>query len=227
MPNYAVQSPTNPMRGIEAGSLVGYSFGAIGAVAISALTRNLNGTVSLTTSANHSFAAGEICTLTDQLSVANAGKIVSVGGTRFGGNYLITAIGSPTTATLQPLDDVIQHQPADTATGGQASSIQYEQPAAPQAGQAFALPRPQWGTGIGFYANGKFSAAPGAFEVDIQVADVDADPRYQTVANGNITTVDATNNTFHFDVTWTSAKFARMRILSRTNAVGFIGTLGA
>lgn len=228
MPNYAVQSPANPMRGLETGGLIGYSFGAIGAVAISALTRNLNGTVSLTTGTNHNFAAGEIVTLTDQLTVAAAGKIVSVAGTRFGGNYLITAIGSPTTATLQPLDDVIQHQPIDTATGGQASSIQYEAPGAPQAGKAFALGRDQMGSGgVGFYVNGVANGAPGAAEIDIQVADVDNDVRYQTGANMNITTFDATNNTFHLDGTWTSAKFVRAKLKTNPNAVGWIVTIGA
>lgn len=70
-----------------------------------------------------------------------------------------------------------------------------------------------------FAVDGKFSGAPGAFEVDVQVAAVDSDTNYQTVSNGNVTTVDATNNTFHLDGTLVTAKFGRLLIRSRTNAV--------
>jgi len=228
MPNYAVQSPTNPMRGIERGGIVGYSFGALAGVAISSLTRAASGIVTLVTTGNHNFAAGEICTLTDQISVAAVGKIVSVGGTRFGGNYLIQSVTNATTVVLLPLDDVILHQPADTATGGQANSIQYEAPTPPQAGKAFALPMQGAGAsgGIGFYVNGVANGAPGAFEVDVQVADVDADARYTTIASGNVTTV-GTNNSFHLDATWTEAKFARAKLVSNGNSVGWIITIGA
>jgi hypothetical protein len=73
--------------------------------------------------------------------------------------------------------------------------------------------------------DGKFSGAPGAFEVDCQVADVDADANYQTLANLNIATVDAVNNTFHAEAV-TDARFARMLMRSRTNAVSITGTIG-
>ena len=43
------------------------------------------------------------------------------------------------------------------------------------------------GTPGGFSVTGFFSGAPGAFEIDVQVSDVDADAQYQTCANGNIT----------------------------------------
>jgi hypothetical protein len=66
---------------------------------------------------------------------------------------------------------------------------------------------------------GFFSGAPGSFEIDVQVSDVDADAQYQTCANGNITTVDATNNTFHFDGSTVLATFVRLLMRSRTNAV--------
>jgi hypothetical protein len=105
-------------------------------------------------------------------------------------------------------------------------SIAYETPAAPQAGQAFALAGPlSLSSSFGFAVDGKFSAAPGAFEVDVQVADIDADANYQTASGMNITTVDATNNTFHADCTLVTAKFARVRLLSRTNAVGLVSTI--
>lgn len=76
-----------------------------------------------------------------------------------------------------------------------------------------------------FAIDGKFSGAPGAFEVDVQVAAVDADTNYQTVLNGNITTVDATNNTFHFDGTLVQTKFTRLLMRSRTNAVSITATV--
>ena len=71
----------------------------------------------------------------------------------------------------------------------------------------------------GFGVTGFFSGAPGAFEVDVQVSDFDVDVQYQTVANGNITTVDAVNNTFHFDGATVRAQFARLLLRSRANNV--------
>ena len=86
------------------------------------------------------------------------------------------------------------------------------------ASQRVALGGKEGGPG-GFSVTGFFSGAPGSFEVDVQVSDVDADTQYQSVANGNITTVDATNNTFHFDGATVLATFARLLLRSRTNAV--------
>lgn len=71
----------------------------------------------------------------------------------------------------------------------------------------------------GFGVNGFFSAAPGAFEIDVQVSDHDVDAQYQTVANGNITTVDSTNQSFHFDGSLVTARFARLLMRLRGNAV--------
>lgn len=71
----------------------------------------------------------------------------------------------------------------------------------------------------GFSVTGFFSAAPGAFEIDVQVSDVDSDTQYQTVANGNITSVDSTNQTFHFDASSVLATFVRLLMRTRTNAV--------
>lgn len=77
----------------------------------------------------------------------------------------------------------------------------------------------------GFSITGKFSGAPGAFEIDVQVADVDADTNYQTCANGNITSVDATNNTFHFDGPTVTATFMRLLMRTRTNSVSVTSTI--
>jgi hypothetical protein len=80
-------------------------------------------------------------------------------------------------------------------------------------------------SGMPFSVDGKFSGAPGAFEVDVQVAATDVDTNYQTVSNGNITTVDATNNTFHLDATLVTARFVRLLMRSRTNAVSITATI--
>src|SRR5271163_1760513 len=227
MPPYAVQSPANPMRGIVRGD-TGYSFGALTPATIAAsptgLVRAAGGIVTLTTTGNHNFAPGELVTVYDVGRTAGT-AITAVGGTRFGGNYLITAIPSATTATLQPVDDVLIHQAPDTGGGGQASSIAYENPAAPQAGQAFALANrgdnsmSPWG----FAVDGIFSAAPGAFEVDIQGAFVDADAEYSVLVNGAIAATDANATLkFHADFTWTVANFVRAKIITRTNNVGLI-----
>jgi hypothetical protein len=77
----------------------------------------------------------------------------------------------------------------------------------------------------GFAIDGKFSGAPGTFEVDVQVAAVDADTNYQTVSNGNVTSVDSTNNTFHFDGTLVKAKFVRLLMRTRTNSVSITATI--
>ena|ERR1700719_993415 len=75
------------------------------------------------------------------------------------------------------------------------------------------------GTPAGFSVTGFFSAAPGALEIDVQVSDVDVDAQYQTCLNGNLTVVDATNNTFHYDGATVLATFVRLLMRTRTNAV--------
>jgi hypothetical protein len=77
--------------------------------------------------------------------------------------------------------------------------------------------------GTPFSVDGKFSSAPGAFEVDVQVAAIDADTNYQTCSNCNVTTVDATNNTFHLDYSG-NAKYARLLMRTRTNSVTITAT---
>src|SRR5437660_1303789 len=70
-----------------------------------------------------------------------------------------------------------------------------------------------------FGVDGKFSGAPGAFEIDVQVAATDSDTQYQTISNGNVTTVDSTNNTFHLVAPQENARFARLLMRSRANSV--------
>lgn len=73
--------------------------------------------------------------------------------------------------------------------------------------------------GTPFSVDGKFSASPGTFEVDVQLAAVDSDTNYQTCSNCNITTVDSTNFTFHLDAVLTNAKFVRLLMRTRGNSV--------
>jgi hypothetical protein len=76
-----------------------------------------------------------------------------------------------------------------------------------------------------FSVDGKFSGAPGAFEVDVQVAAFDVDAQYQTISGGNVTTVDAINFTFHVDATLTNSTFARLLMRTRTNAVSITASI--
>jgi hypothetical protein len=85
-------------------------------------------------------------------------------------------------------------------------------------------------TGNPFSIDGKFSGLPGAtnttgFEVDVQVAAVDVDANYQTINNGNITTVDATNFTFHIDCPQVVGRFMRLLVRTRTNSVTLTATV--
>lgn len=75
------------------------------------------------------------------------------------------------------------------------------------------------GLGTGISVKGFFSGAPGAFEIDVQASDVDVDAQYQTLSNGNITTVDAVNQTFLLEDAASNHKFYRLLMRSRTNAV--------
>lgn len=207
---------------------IGYSFGVPTTVAIAAsptgLVRASGGVVTVTTSANHNFATGHTATV--GMMATGGSSSTSVGGTRFDERYTILTTPSATTATLMPVDPVVQHQAVDTGGAGTITSRAYETPAAPQAGLAYALAgNTQLSAPDGFAVDGRFSAAPGVFEVDVQVADTDADANYQTISNGNVTTMDATNFTFHFDCTFVRARFARVLLRTRTNAVGFICTI--
>jgi hypothetical protein len=93
------------------------------------------------------------------------------------------------------------------------------------ASQQIALVRLPGEPGTPFEVSAFFVSDPGSFEVDVQVADEDIDSHYQTVANGNITTVDATNQTFHFDGATIRAKFVRLLMRTLSNAVAVTATI--
>ena len=90
------------------------------------------------------------------------------------------------------------------------------------ASQEIAISRSPIGNQQAMAFDGFFSGAPGAFEIDVQVAPNDVEAQYQTIANGNITTVDAVNNSFHMDLAVVSG-FVRALLRSRANAVNVTG----
>jgi hypothetical protein len=55
--------------------------------------------------------------------------------------------------------------------------------------------------------------------VDVQAASQDNDADYQTVVNGNLTSRDTVNFTFRFDGSTVVARYLRLLMRSRTNAV--------
>lgn len=86
------------------------------------------------------------------------------------------------------------------------------------ASQQLALLRLQTQNGMPFNVSGFFSGDPGTFEIDIQVSDDDVDAHYVTIANGQISAVNATF-AFHVACTLESATFVRLLMRTRTNAV--------
>jgi hypothetical protein len=93
------------------------------------------------------------------------------------------------------------------------------------ASQQVALVRVPGENGTSFSVDGYFSGAPGTFEIDVQAAANDIDAQYQTVASGNLTTVDAVNQTFHFAANAENARFVRLLMRTRTNAVNVTATI--
>lgn len=95
-----------------------------------------------------------------------------------------------------------------------------EQPAAPQASKAFAIPTPMIGNHPpAINVDIEFSADPGVFQLDVQEAEEDENASYMTVPSaGSLTTVDA-NFRSRADIFPFVGKFIRLNLVSRTNAV--------
>jgi hypothetical protein len=102
----------------------------------------------------------------------------------------------------------------------QPGNVAGESPAAPQASVAVMLPASEQGAPPMVSLEIRFSGAPGAFNIQIQEADTDADAFYVTPSNGayTITAVSA-NNIARVDLSPTGGKFLRVLLSSRTNAV--------
>jgi len=136
--------------------------------------------------------------------------------------FLITAatFAQPVYNASNPINcapgQVIAVWSAETPTPGAGNN---------SASQQVALVAAIGRSGSPFSVDGKFSGAPGAFEVDVQVAATDSDTNYQTCSNCNVTTVDATNQTFHLDAVLVNAKYARLLMRSRTNSVTITATI--
>ena len=82
--------------------------------------------------------------------------------------------------------------------------------------------------GSPFSADIQFSANPGTFEIDVQVANVDQDSAYYTLDQGTtndgaIAEVNA-NFSAHLDAPFVTAKFARLKLVSLQNAVTITGS---
>lgn len=114
---------------------------------------------------------------------------------------------------------------ADKAIPLSDMNVAGETPTPPQASVAI-------GIGVGAGMNNappmvtfefRFSGAPGAFNIQIQEADTDADGNYITPAAAayTITAVNA-NNVARVDLSPTGGKFMRVLLSTRTNAVSLI-----
>jgi hypothetical protein len=104
--------------------------------------------------------------------------------------------------------------------GDQFLLFNAEQPAPGQASQQVCLANAPNATSLpGAAVEIFFSAAPGAFNVQVQEADTDTDAAYITIpTTGTITTVSGTNFA-RVEFPTLKAKFLRVLLSTRTNAV--------
>lgn len=123
---------------------------------------------------------------------------------------------SPPFLSLAP-GEVVKVWAAETPSPGAGGA---------SASQQLALLRVQTQSGTPFSVSGFFASAPGAFEIDVQVSNDDVDTHYQTVANGQITTVDSTNQTFNLQGVQIDTLFVRLLMRSRTNSVAVTAWIG-
>lgn len=87
-----------------------------------------------------------------------------------------------------------------------------------------AIPRSPNGALAGLNVELHFSAAPGAFQVDVQGANDDVNANFTLITGANVTAVDAVTFNARSDIS-TSAGFVRFFIKSRTNAVNLTARL--
>jgi hypothetical protein len=93
-----------------------------------------------------------------------------------------------------------------------------ESPAAPQASDRVAIGNKDMNYPASISVEVQFSAAPGAFELDVQDADTDADAYYQNVSGGQLTAVSAAF-TGRIELVPIKGRFLRVRLASLDNAV--------
>jgi hypothetical protein len=217
MPNY---SPARPTKHLAPGDSE-YLFGVLTSVALAGtgtpgLSRSATGVVTATTTGAHNFVPGQ------RVSIAGTASVLYPQGNfvyAFDGEFTILTVPSTTTFTYNDFN-----KPVDTGGGGTATSIAAEQPTAPQASTQISLQpeRSQGAPGVTFEI--WFTAAPGAFEVDIQTAIEDVDSSYVTPTGSaayKVTAVSA-NQYASSDLIPVGERFNRALIVSRTNAVGIV-----
>lgn len=114
--------------------------------------------------------------------------------------------------------------PALMATPGQAQVLfSAETPAAGSKSRQACLPPSHFGTPKAFSLEIDFAADPGAFSLSVQTSDTDADASYVTLST--ITTgLNASFNT-RTEIVNVVAKFVRVLLVTRTNAVALTVTL--
>ena len=176
--------------------------------------------VTITTGAAHGFVPGQPV---DIKGVGSVGHFTNVYG--FDGSYTILSV--PSTTTFTYFDP---QKPDDTGGGGVAVSIQAEQPVALPANsqQVSILNNRGTTTPPGIRVEGWWTAAPGAFEIDLQSASSDVDSAYvmNTVSSATKVTADATDtntqNIFTVDLIPFGGPFFRARMITRTNGVGLV-----
>lgn len=111
--------------------------------------------------------------------------------------------------------------PQSLAPGESAYFFNAETPAEPSASDRFALQQaPYTSHESSISVEVRFSGDPGAFELNIQDSDTDADGYYQNVASGGaITSVDATLFTTRVELVPVKALFVRLAVVTIANAV--------
>jgi hypothetical protein len=148
------------------------------------------------------------------------------------GGVALQPIQQPT--ALEPGDSVwlFGVVPAANAGGAADALIKGEQPAINTASIPICITPPSQGGGspmvtfeFSFYATGTLvPAAPGAFEIDIQEADTDADAFYILPTNAayKVAAVVAATNKARVDLSPTGGKFMRVLLLTRANGVDLV-----
>lgn len=94
-----------------------------------------------------------------------------------------------------------------------------EQPAVPQLSQQVSIGGVYENAPGTLSVEGRFSGAPGAFEVDLMTADTDTDANQYQLEGSGITAVGADGVSFRAEFQNVSANFAALLLKSRANAV--------
>jgi hypothetical protein len=107
--------------------------------------------------------------------------------------------------------------PLSLFPGDLAVAFSAEQPAVPQASVEFALASKDQNYPQSLSVELQFSGAPGAFSASLQTADTDGDIFYQN--EGAVISAVSANNIARAEFSSIKAKFARVMLTTRTNAV--------